>query len=84
MKTIIALITFFVSTAHAQVVVQTQQLHEVTLNRLTVNPFPPGWRDPRVLPVAPRSRKFVSIPVTEIIPTAPLTRQDQQLIELIK
>ena len=84
MKTLIVLIAFFTSVAHAQIIVQTQQYHEVNMPRLTVNPFPASHWDKKRANIQPRQRTIIVVPVTQVIPTGQLTEQDQQLIELIK
>ena len=83
MKTLIVLVAFFTSVAHAQIIVQTQQYHEVNIRRLTVNPYPPSYYQ-SLRNNNPKQRTIVIVPTTKIIQTGPLTVQDQQLIELIK
>ena len=84
MKTLIVLLAFFTSVAHAQIIVQTQEYHEVDMLRLTVNPFPASHWDKKRANIQPRQRTIIMVPATQVIQTGPLTTQDQQLIELIK
>ena len=84
MKTLIVLLAFFTSVAQAQIVVQTQEAHEVNMPRLTVNPFPASHWDKKRANIQPRQRTIIVVPVTQVIQTGPLTAQDQQLIQLIK
>jgi len=84
MKTLIVLLAFFTSVAQAQIVVQTQEAHEVNMPRLTVNPFPASHWDKKRATIQPRQRTIIVVPVTQVIQTGPLTAQDQQLIQLIK
>ena len=84
MKTLIVLLAFFTSLSHAQIVVQTQEAHEVNMPRLTVNPFPASHWDKKRANIRPRQRTIIIVPTTQVIPTGPLTTQDQRLIELIK
>ena len=84
MKTLIVLVAFFTSVAHAQLAVQTQEYHEVDMPRLTVNPFPRSHWDAKRANIRPRQRTIIVVPVTQVIPTGAVTAQDQQLIELIK
>ena len=84
MKTLIVLVAFFTSVAHAQIIVQTQQYHEVNMPRLTVNPFPASHWDKKRANIQPRQRTIIVVPVTQVIPTSPVTEEDQQIIRLIK
>ena len=84
MKTLIVLLAFFTTVAQAQIVVQTQEAHEVDMPRLTVNPFPASHWDKKRANIQPRQRTIIVVPVTQVIQTGPLTAQDQQLIQLIK
>lgn len=84
MKTIFVLAAVFASIAHAQIIVQTQETHEVDMPRLTVNPFPASHWDSKRANIRPRQRTIIVVPVTQIIPTSPVTEEDQQIIQLIK
>lgn len=84
MKTLILSLTFIASTATAQIIVQTQQYHEVDLPRLTVNPFPPSHWDKKRANNRPLPRQIIIVTTNQEIPTAPVTQQDRQLFELIK
>jgi hypothetical protein len=84
MKTLIVLLAFFTTVAQAQIVVQTQEAHEVDMPRLTVNPFPASHWDKKRANIRPRQRTIIIVPTTQVIQTGPLTTQDQQLIQLIK
>ena len=84
MKTLIVLVAFFTSVAYGQIVVQTQQYHEVNLPRLTVNPFPPSHWDKKRANNRPLPRQIIIVTSNQVIPTAPVTQQDRQLFELIK
>jgi len=84
MKTLIVSLAFFTSLAQAQIVVQTQQYHEVNLPRLTVNPFPPSYWDKKRSKNSPLPRQIIVVTTNQVIPTGPVTQQDQKLFELIK
>ena len=75
---------FFVSAAHAQITVQTQEYHEVDMPRLTVNPFPASHWDKKRANIRPRQRVIISVPVNKTIDTGIITAQDKEIITLIK
>ena len=86
MKTVILLTALVVGSANAQVVYQSQQYQEPRLRNVVPNPFPPSYYQQRRQQYNFRQQPRVIIvtPQLTVIPTGPLSSQDQQIIDLIK